>query len=72
VSKKALRSVYLDSEQVERLKNLSAITRVPQAVYIREGLDLVMDKYENKTKKGKAVVRGSKNVKPRSLKLLKR
>ena len=71
MSKKALRSVYLDSEQVERLKNLSAITRVPQAVYIREGLDLVMDKYEKKTKKGKAV-RGSKNVKPRSLKLLKR
>ena len=71
MSKKALRSVYLDSEQVERLKNLSAITRVPQAVYIREGLDLVMDKYEKKTKKGKAV-RGSKQVKSRSLKLLKR
>ena len=71
MSKKALRSVYLDSEQVERLKNLSAITRVPQAVYIREGLNLVMDKYEKKTKKAKAV-RGSKNVKPRSLKLLKR
>ena len=51
MSKKALRSVYLDSEQVERLKNLSAITRVPQAVYIREGLDLVMDKYEKKNKK---------------------
>jgi len=71
VSKKALRSVYLDSEQVERLKNLSAITRVPQAVYIREGLDLVMDKYEKKIKKSKAV-RKSKQVKPRSLKLLKR
>ena len=71
MSKKALRSVYLDSEQVERLKNLSAITRVPQAVYIREGLDLVMGKYEKKTKKSKAS-RGSKPVKPRSLKLLKR
>jgi predicted DNA-binding protein len=71
MSKKALRSVYLDSEQVERLKNLSAITRVPQAVYIREGLDLVMDKYEKKIKKSKAV-RKSKQVKPRSLKLLKR
>jgi len=70
MSKKALRSVYLDSEQVERLKNLSAITRVPQAVYIREGLDLVMDKYEKKIKKGKAV-RKSKQVKSRSLKLLK-
>lgn len=68
---KALRSVYLDSEQVERLKNLSATTRVPQAVYIREGLDLVMDKYEKKIKKSKAV-RRSKHVKPRSLKLLKR
>jgi predicted DNA-binding protein len=71
VSKKALRSVYLESEQVERLKNLSAITRVPQAVYIREGLDLVMDKYEKKIKKSKAV-RKSKQGKPRSLKLLKR
>lgn len=71
MSKKALRSVYLESEQVERLKNLSAITRVPQAVYIREGLDLVMDMYEKKIKKSKAV-RGSKQVKPRSLKLLKR
>ena len=70
MSKKALRSVYLDSEQVERLKNLSTITRVPQAVYIREGLDLVMDKYEKKIKKSKAV-RKSKQVKPRSLKLLK-
>jgi len=71
VSKKTLRSVYLDSEQVERLKNLSAITRVPQAVYIREGLDLVMDKYEKKTKRSQAV-RGSKQVKSRSLTLLKR
>lgn len=71
MSKKALRSVYLDSEQVERLKNLSAITRVPQAVYIREGLDLVMDRYEKKTKRSKTV-RGSKQVKSRSLKLLKR
>ena len=71
MSKKALRSVYLDSEQVERLKNLSAITRVPQAVYIREGLDLVMGKYEKKTKKSKAS-RRSKQVNPRSLKLLKR
>ena len=38
MSKKALRSIYLDVEQIERLKKLSAQTRVPQAVYIREGL----------------------------------
>ncbi len=51
MSKKALRSVYLDLQQVERLKLLSEKTRVPQAVYIREGLDLVMNKYEKKVKK---------------------
>lgn len=48
MGKKALRSVYLDMQQVERLKLLSEKTRVPQAVYIREGLDLVMNKYEKK------------------------
>jgi hypothetical protein len=51
MSKKALRSVYLDLQQVERLKLLSEKTRVPQAVYIREGLDLVMNKYEKKIRK---------------------
>lgn len=70
MSKKALRSVYLDSDQVERLKKLSAITRVPQAVYIREGLDLVMDKHEKKIKKSKAG-RGGQQVTSRSLTLLK-
>ena len=53
MTKKALRSVYLDIEQVERLKRLSAKTRVPQAVYIREGLDLVMSKHEKRLKKNK-------------------
>ena len=48
MGKKVLRSVYLESEQMERLKRLSATTRVPQAVYIREGLDLVMKKYEKR------------------------
>ena len=51
MAKKALRSVYLDVDQVERLKKLSEKTRVPQAVYIREGLDLVMSKHEKKRKK---------------------
>jgi len=54
VTKKALRSVYLDIEQVERLKKLSTKTRVPQAVYIREGLDLVVSKHEKRLKKSKA------------------
>jgi hypothetical protein len=33
---------------VERIKRLSDITKVPQAVYVREGLDLLLRKYEEK------------------------
>ena len=49
--KKVLRSLYLDVEQVERLKKLSVKTKVPQAVYIREAIDLVLNKYTKKTGK---------------------
>ena len=45
---KVLRSIYLDVAQVERIKRLSDITKVPQAVYVREGLDLLLRKYEAK------------------------
>jgi hypothetical protein len=45
---KVLRSIYLDIAQVERIKKLSEITKVPQAVYVREGLDLLLEKYEGK------------------------
>jgi predicted DNA-binding protein len=48
-----LRSVYFDIEPIERLKKLSAITRVPQAVYIREGIDFVLNKGEKDSKKHK-------------------
>jgi hypothetical protein len=41
----------LDIEQIERLKKLSAQTRVPQAVYIREGIDFVLNKHSKKNKK---------------------
>ena len=43
---KVLRSIYLDITQVERIKKLSEITKVPQAVYVREGLDFILCKYE--------------------------
>jgi len=43
---KVLRSIYLDITQVERIKKLSEITKVPQAVYVREGLELILCKYE--------------------------
>ena len=71
MAKKALRSVYLDLEQVERLKILSDKTRVPQAVYIREGLDLVMSKHEKRLKKSRTTGK-VKRAESRSLKLLKR
>ena len=71
MAKKALRSVYLDLEQVERLKILSDKTRVPQAVYIREGLDLVMSKHEKRLKKSRTTGK-VKRTESRSLKLLKR
>ena len=37
---KKLVSIFLDKEQIERLDKLSAKTRVPKAVYAREGIDL--------------------------------
>jgi len=45
---KVLRSIYLDKEQIEKIKKLSEKTKVPQAVYVREGLDLLLRKYEGK------------------------
>jgi len=40
---------YLEPEQAEALKALSDNTRVPQQVYLREGLDLVLAKYRKKS-----------------------
>ena len=51
MSKKILWSLYLDVEQTERLKELSTRTRVPQAAYIREAIDLVLNKYSRKVRK---------------------
>jgi len=70
LSEKVLRSIYLDIEQIERLKKLSAKTRVPQAAYIREGIDFVLNKHSEKTrkKKGKQAVKHGKHT---SLSLLK-
>lgn len=48
---KVLRSVYVDSELVDRLKKLSRLTRVPQSVYVREGIDLMLNKYGRKKTK---------------------
>ena len=42
---KVIRSIYVDIEQIEKIKKLSEKTKVPQAVYVREGLDLLLHKY---------------------------
>jgi hypothetical protein len=50
---KLLRSVYLDEEQVESLLKLSKKTRVPQAVLVREGVDLMLKKREKQLQRKK-------------------
>jgi len=60
----------LDIEQVEKLKTLSAKTRVPQAEYVREGIDFVLKKHSEKRRK-KKVTNRIKHGKHTSLSLLK-
>lgn len=40
-------TVYLTPEQVERLKQLHEKTRVPVAEYIRQGIDLILEKHRD-------------------------
>ncbi len=46
--KKIATTVYLNPDQDYNLKLLSERTKVPVAVYIREGVDLVLEKYRDK------------------------
>ena len=43
--KKISTTVYITSEQNEALHTLHERTKVPVAVYIREGIDLVLKQY---------------------------
>ncbi|HET7753773.1 MAG TPA: ribbon-helix-helix domain-containing protein [Anaeromyxobacteraceae bacterium] len=43
--KKVSTTIYITPEQNERLKLLNERTKVPVAEYIRQGIDLVLDKY---------------------------
>ena len=45
--KKVSTTIYITVEQAERLKLLHDRTKVPIAVYIREGIDLVLTQYEH-------------------------
>lgn len=43
--KKVSTTVYLTLEQKEKLRALQERTNVPIAVYVREGIDLVLDRH---------------------------
>jgi predicted DNA-binding protein len=43
--KKISTTIYITPEQNERLKVLNARTKVPVAEYIRQGIELVLEKY---------------------------
>ena len=45
--KKISTTIYITPEQNDRLKVLHERTKVPVAVYIREGIDLVLDKHRD-------------------------
>src|SRR3954468_6590995 len=45
--KKVSTTIYITPEQADRLKLLHDRTKVPIAVYIREGIDLVLKHYEH-------------------------
>ena len=45
--KKISTTIYITPEQNERLKLLNQRTKVPVAVYIREGIDMVLDKHRD-------------------------
>ena len=45
--KKISTTIYITPGQSERLKMLHKRTKVPVAVYIREGIDMVLKHYEH-------------------------
>ena len=45
--KKISTTIYVTPEQADKLKVLHERTKVPVAVYIREGIDLVLKQYES-------------------------
>ena len=45
--KKISTTIYVTPDQADRLKLLHERTKVPVAVYIREGIDLVLQHYQH-------------------------
>jgi len=48
--RKVARTIYIKDEQMEALKRLSEKTKVPQSVYVREALDMLLEKYSQQLK----------------------
>ncbi len=46
-SNKVVTTIYITREQEEMLKALSARTKVAMAEYIRQGINLILQKYED-------------------------
>ena len=46
--KKISTTIYITPEQNERLKLLHDRTKVPVAEYIRQGIDLILEKHQDK------------------------
>ncbi len=44
---KVARTIYIEGEQLDALKKLSQKTKVPQSVYVREALDMLLEKYSD-------------------------
>ena len=47
MSKKITTTIYITEDQQRLLKELNKRSKVPVAEYIREGIDLVLKKYED-------------------------
>ena len=62
--KKLSTTVYITPEQNERLKLLHERTKVPIAVYIREGIDLVLVKHANLLPGQTSLLTGEREPKP--------
>lgn len=46
-SRKTALTIYVTLDQAERLRQLNERTKVPVAVYIREGVDMMLSNYEH-------------------------
>ncbi len=46
MNKKISTTIYITPEQNDKLKRLSQKTKVPVAEYIRQGIDMVLEKYK--------------------------